>query len=139
MGKVAGRSLGRNRKGGEHVNTCTYDVHVVEETLARATSEDGTEVVELKEISISRGDFFISNTHHWVLSHHLMDWDECCWDHLFSDPEAAIDAYVKEKSRTLRTWTPEEKTDIFIPIYTKIDETFEFNAMKAEIDRRRNG
>ena len=119
--------------------TRSYDVHVVEETLARATNEDGIEVVELTEFTISSDSTEFANGRHWALSHHLMDWDECCWDHLFSDPEAAIDAYVKERSRTLRTWTPEEKTDIFIPVYTKIDETFEFNAMKAEIDRRRNG
>lgn len=121
------------------MNTCTYDVHVVEETLARAEGSDGTEVVELKEISISSEGPFISSTHHWVLSHHLMDWDECCWDHLFSDPEAAIDAYVKEKSRSYRTWSPEAEHDIFQPVYANVDETFGFNSMKAEIDRRRNG
>ena len=119
------------------MNACSYDVHVVEEVLARAEDAEGIEVVELKEISIS--GVRVSSTHHWVLSHHLMDWDERCWDHLFSDPEAAIDAYVKERERTMRTWKPEEKHDIFVPVYANITESFEFDAMKAEIDRRRNG
>jgi len=121
------------------MNACAYDVHVVEEVLARAVNEDGTEVVELKEISISSDDAFIASPVHWFLSHHLMDWDECCWDHLFSDPEAAIDAYVKERGRVRRTWKPELEHDIFVAVYTDINESFEFNAMKAEIDKRRNG
>ena len=121
------------------MDTCSYDVHVVEESLARATSEDGIEVIELKEISISSNDAYITSPVHWVLSHHLMDWEECCWDHLYSDPEAAIDAYVKERSRSYRTWSPEAEQDIFRPVYVNVDETFGFNAMKADIDKRRNG
>lgn len=117
----------------------SFSVNVFEEVLARATNEDGTEVVELKELTITGDRVVIASHVHWALSHHLMDWEECCWDHLYSDPEAAIDAYVKERSRSYRTWSPEADQDIFRPVYVNVDETFGFNSMKANIDEGRNG
>ena len=117
----------------------SFNVSVCEDVLARATNEDGTEVIELKGLSVWSDEIVIASRVHWAVSHHLMDWDECCWDHLYSDPEEAIDAYIKERSRVMRTWSPDSKEDFFVPVYVNVDETFGFHVIKADIDKRRNG
>ena len=76
-----------------------YNLKACVTELASANCDDGTENVNLMKVVfpwMAADNCVLSTRSYYVVSHHLMDYDEYCWDRVFPDMRSAVAAFGKE-------------------------------------------